>query len=219
MITTASYMIGSRRCFVMNNRRNITIQYIYGLLSFKDILWLKFYRNRKLFMDTLASFIEPHDNRIYNTFTFNFVENKDYCEVLEQYYRCYKEYENMSDDEKMIELVKGVKSRYRNCGIFEYSDITIPDKFKPFFSVNYYIVEKFPVPMSLKNDFVYFLFHYLQRNTFLLRTSYKVNPWFLSDKHNKYYKNNKELILLSDCEIDKIYMKLRENTDVFTANK
>lgn len=201
------------------DKRSTSIQYIYGLLSFKDILWLKFYRNRKLFLDTLAAFIELHDNRIYNMFTFNFVENKDYCEVLDQYYRCYKKYENMSDDEKMIELVKGVKSRYRNCGIFEYSDITIPDKFKPFISVNYYIVEKFPVPMSLKDDFVLFLFHYLQRNTFLLRKSYKVNPWLLSDKHNKYYKNKKELIMLSDCEIDKMYMELRENADVFTANK
>ncbi len=204
----------------MNNRRSEVIQYIYGLLSFKDILWLKFYCNRKLFLDTLASYIEePHDNCMYNTFIFNFVEDKYYCEALDQYYRCYKKYENMSDDEKITELVKGVKSKYRNCGIFKYSDITIPDEFKPFISVNDYIVEKFPVPMSIKDDFVYFLFHYLQRNTFLLRTTYKVNPWFLNDKHNKYYKNKKELILLSDCEIDKMYRELRENTDVFTVKQ
>lgn len=193
----------------MDSIRNATIQYIYGLLSFWDILWLKCYRNRKLFLDTLALYIEPHYIQSYNISDFNFVEDKNYCEVLDQYYRCYKEYENMSDNEIIAELVKGVKSKYRNCGIFKYSDITIPDRFKPFISVNDYIVEKFPIPMSMKDDFVCFLFHYLQRNTFLLRTSYKVTPWFLNDKHNKQYKNEKELVLLSDCEINKMYKELR----------
>lgn len=203
----------------MKNNREETIQYIYSLLSFKDILWLKFYHGRTDFMNTLAYYIEPHYSQSYNISYFNFIEDKDYGKVLEQYYTRYIEYESMGKEEIMAELVKGIKSKYRDCGIFKDSDITIPDKFKPFISVNDYIVEKFPVPMSLKDDFVYFLFHYLQRNTFLLRTGYKVNPWFLSDKHNKYYKNKEELILLSDCEIDKMYMELRENTEVFIANK
>ncbi len=201
----------------MNNSRNATIQYIYDLLSFKDILWLTFYHDRSLFLDTLVSYIEPHYIQSYNVSDFKFVEDKNYCEVLEQYYKYYREYESMSEEEIVSELVKGIKSKYRNCGMFKYSDITIPDRFKPFISVNDYIVEKFPIPMSIKDDFVCFLFHYLQRNTFLLRTSYKVTPWFLNDKHNKQYKNEKELILLSDCEIKKMYRKLRKYAGIYTA--
>lgn len=52
-----------------------------------------------MFLDILAFYIEPKENSI---FVFKLVEDGDYCKVLKQYY------ENMCNDEKITELIKGV---------------------------------------------------------------------------------------------------------------
>lgn len=182
------------------------LKYIYSILSFKDKLWLKIYPNRKEILNQLAYYIKPSYIYEYNVSDFNFIEDKKYCEVIKEYYKHYEEYENMTIEEQIIELRKGIKSIYRNCNGFKDSDITVPDKFKPFISIHgNYINEKFPIPFSMKDDFIRFLFHYLQKNTYLLRTHLKVIHMFPEIIHNSYFKDNEELFELSDTAIKEMY--------------
>ena len=62
----------------------------------------------------------------------------------------------------------------------------------------------------MREDFIVFLFHYLQKNRFLVNLGYKVNPWFLTNKNNKYYKPRFEINTMFDREIKKMAQKLIE---------
>lgn len=197
----------------MKLEKNPTIQYIYGLLSFWDILWLKLHKKGKITLSHLAYYITPRYGKSVYVSDFRFIEDKYYRAELEQRYARHKEYQNMSVEERIAESPKGYLNPYRNLECFNFSDWTIPDKFKPFITTGDCIVGKFPIPMHMKDEFVVFLFHYLQKNAYLTKEPCGIAHWFAPQKGNKRFKDRDEMLYLSDDEIDKMYRDLCAYTE------
>lgn len=175
-----------------------TVSYIYSLLSTKDLIWLHFYKDRNLFMAYLSSYIVED---------FSFVKQSSYAESVKE---CYDQYLKYKKDDEELNIQNYKQTIYKHSMMIPYVDTSIPKKWQPFISINNYMTGKFPIPMYMREDFIVFLFHYLQKNRFLVNLGYKVNPWFLTNKNNKYYKPRFEINTMFDREIKKMAQKLIE---------
>lgn len=173
---------------------------IYKILPLNYKLYVLFAPRGMDIFNHIVSLIEkPISKKLIPRFSF--VPDNEYSEVLEEYYQKHLEFEKLTLEEWADDIIH--ERKYTHFENFLFSDENIPDKYKPFVSNGNYLCEKFPVPLSMKKEFIIFLFWYVKKNKHYIKKP--EDPWFYKTDNSKekYFK-------LTEKEMKQMYEEFKK---------